>query len=139
RFTNDTAAKPMRIDIEFDEGPEAGNSSYGIFELDGDQLTICLGVVGATRPEKFATRAGTGHALERLRRASAQRPAGVTGGVAASAPAAPTSAQASVDPGDFTASASPMLDRLEGTWLPVRLVTDGEEMKAEWLPYGSRT
>ena len=32
-----------------------------------------------------------------------------------------------------------MLQRLEGDWLPVRLVTNGEETRADWLPFGSRT
>ena len=65
------------IDIEFVEGPEAGNWSYGIYELDGDDLTFCLGLTGAPRPTGFATSPNTGHALERLRRVSAARPAGV--------------------------------------------------------------
>src|SRR6266566_5034123 len=67
-FTIDASTEPMRIDIEFVEGPEAGNWSYGIYELDGDQLTICLGVAGASRPKSFSTKKGSGHALERLRR-----------------------------------------------------------------------
>ena len=32
-----------------------------------------------------------------------------------------------------------MLKRLEGEWVPVRLVTNGEEMRADWLPFGSRS
>ena len=45
-FVIDTTAKPMLLDIAFVEGPEAGNSSYGIFTLEDDSLTICLGLVG---------------------------------------------------------------------------------------------
>ena len=40
----------------------------------GDQLTMCLGLAGASRPVGFSTQPGSGHALERLRRASAERP-----------------------------------------------------------------
>jgi uncharacterized protein (TIGR03067 family) len=138
RFTIDTSAKPMRIDIEFIQGPDAGNSSYGLFELGGDHLTICLGLVGASRPTAFATKPGSGHALERLRRSSALRPTGVTGGVAANV-ASEAGPQPDVDPADFGTTSSPMLQRLEGTWVPLRLVTNGEEMKADWLPFGSRT
>ena len=78
-FNIDVEADPHAIDIEFVEGPEAGNRCYGLYELNGDQLTLCLGVAGATRPVAFATRSGSGHALERLRRASAERPVNVTG------------------------------------------------------------
>ena len=137
-FTIDVAFDPMRIDIEFVEGPDAGNWSYGIFESDGDELTLCLGVAGASRPTAFASRPGTGHALERLRRVSAARPAGVSGGTraakASSSPPAET-----VDAAAFDVEMTPMLRRLEGEWVPVQLNTDGEEMPAQWLAFGSRT
>ena len=65
RFTIDATAKPMQLDIAFVEGPEAGRSAYGIFGLDGDALTICLGLVGSSRPALgFRTAVGSGHALE---------------------------------------------------------------------------
>ena len=137
-FSIDVAAEPMRIDIEFVQGPEAGNMSLGIFELRGEQLTMCIGVVGASRPVAFKTAKGTGHALERLRRASAARPTGVTGGtrqpvaVETKAPSAP------VDPASFEATMTPLLQRLQGAWSAVSLIQDGAETKAEWLPYGSR-
>ena len=144
-FTIDVGEEPMRIDIDFVGGPEAGNQSYGIFEQHGDQLTICLGVVGATRPRAFSTKSGSGHALERLRRASIARPADVTGGTRrekssaskaseASAPVA-TAAEAAA----FDVAMTPLLRRLEGEWAPVQLVRDGEEMPDSWLSYGSRT
>lgn len=139
RFTIDAAARPMHIDIDFIEGPEAGNHAYGLFELDGDRLTICLGLVGAARPTTFATKPGSGHALERLRRTSAARPAGVTGGVAVPVEAAAAAAPSAFgDAADFTVETSPMLARLEGTWAPVQLVTGGVPMQQEWLAYGSR-
>lgn len=141
RFTIDAGTKPMRIDIEFVEGPEAGHQSYGIFAVDGASLTICLGLVGATRPAAFETRPGSGHALERLRRTSPARPVGVTGGVAAARESAQPGAapQATIDAGDFARCDGPIYKRLEGTWLPVRLVNAGEEMRADWLSFGTRT
>lgn len=139
RFAIDASTSPMQIDIAFVEGPEAGNSSFGLFELDGDRLTICLGVVGAPRPTTFATTPGSGHALERLRRASAARPEGVTGGVARTAAPTGELPASPVDPADFALESSPTLARLAGSWVPVRLVTGGEEMRADWLPFGSRT
>jgi uncharacterized protein (TIGR03067 family) len=138
RFGIDTSMMPMHIDIQFVEGPDAGNSAHGIFELNGDALTICLGLVGSSRPTAFVTKPGTGHALERLRRTSSLRPAGVTGGVAAQSDVAPPASPAVVDPADFESAASPMLQRLQGSWVPTRLVTNGDEMRADWLPFGSR-
>jgi len=139
RFTIDTSTTPMQLDVEFVEGPEAGNHAYGIFRADGDRLVICLGVVGASRPTSFMSAPGSGHALERLHRASAARPAGVTGGVAPVTTSATKANSPAVDPREFSVDPSPMLARLEGKWIPVRLVTAGEEMRADWLPFGSRT
>src|SRR5262245_40323458 len=79
-FTIDVEKAPHKIDIEFIEGPEAGNWSYGIFELAGDTFKICLGLAGASRPHSFATAPGSGHALENLRRVVKTRPEGVEGG-----------------------------------------------------------
>jgi len=138
-FTIDAGATPMRIDIEFVEGPEAGNWSYGIFELDGGQLTICLGLTGASRPVGFSTKPGSGHALERLRRASATRPARVTGGTrTATTGAGPDTSSPDVPPADFDIPMTPLLRRLEGEWAAVELVRDGTTMPAEWLSFGSR-
>ncbi|HEY2431215.1 MAG TPA: TIGR03067 domain-containing protein [Vicinamibacterales bacterium] len=136
-FTIDVDEEPARIDITFVEGPEAGNTSLGLYQLDGDRLTICLSVGAAgTRPASFATVPGSGHALEQLRRASAARPASVTGGTP---PAASPVSTGRADPADFDVPASPVLRRLEGEWIPVELVMDGKPMPAEWLTYGSRT
>jgi len=139
-FLIDVGEEPMHIDIEFVEGPEAGEHAHGIFEVHHDQLTLCLGVVGASRPSGFSTRKGSGHALERLRRASATRPEGVTGGTRTSeAPAPPPRAKTTVDPQSFEGEMTPALRRLEGDWVPVRLVQNGQEMPSEWLAFGSRT
>jgi uncharacterized protein (TIGR03067 family) len=136
-FTIDVEATPAHIDIEFVAGPEAGNWSYGIFELDGDALTICLGLVGAARPERFATTRGSGHALERLHRASTARPANVTGGQREPARAAP--APAAVDAAAFELAMTPLLERLQGEWIPLALVSDGKPLAKPMLAYGSRT
>ena len=142
-FTIDIGEEPARIDLEFVEGPEAGNWSYGIFELDGDRLTICLGLTGASRPVAFSTRPGSGHALERLRRAKAHRPAGVTGGTRATKAAGPM--KLAVDPvaegadaKRFDVEMTPLLRRLEGEWAPTQLTLDGTPMPNEWLSFGSR-
>lgn len=141
-FTIDAGTEPMRIDIEFVEGPETGNWSYGIYELDGDQLTICLGLVGAARPVGFSTKPGCGHALERLRRASTARPAHVTGGrrtAPAPVDSIPDGPAPPVDAASFDIAMTPLLRRLEGEWSATALVTDGVPLRADWLAFGSRT
>ena len=137
-FTIDVDAKPPRIDIEFVEGPEAGNWSYGLFELRGDALTFCLGLVGSSRPTAFATSPGSGHALETLRRATAERPSNVKGGKrpAVLPPAEPSSPE--VDASAFEVAMTPLMTRLQGEWEAVELVRDGVRMQEDWLPYGSR-
>ena len=135
-FTIDVEATPSQIDIEFVEGPEAGNRSYGLYELNGDRLTLCIGLTGASRPTAFATQRGSGHALERLERASARRPENVTGGTP-QAPPAPSGEQG--DPSAFQIEMTPLLRRLEGEWVPVQLVMNGKAMEDQWLAFGSRT
>lgn len=133
-FTIDVEATPPRIDIEFVEGPEAGNTCEGIYQLDGDSLTLCLALAGAARPKAFATSPESGHALERLVRASAARPAGVTGGT----PPPPEEPAPQGDPTAFDAPMTDLLRRLEGDWVPVELVTNGKATPEQWLAMGSR-
>jgi uncharacterized protein (TIGR03067 family) len=137
-FTLDVEAEPAQIDIEFVEGPEAGHWSYGIFRFEGDDLHLCLGVVGAERPKRFTTTRGSGHALERLHRSSSARPANVKGGQRKSAPTEPAPASV-VDDSGFELKTTPFLERLQGEWTPLALVTDGKPLDASLLSYGSRT
>jgi uncharacterized protein (TIGR03067 family) len=42
---------PHHINIDFVEGPEAGNRCEGLFELDGDRFRLCVRLVGGiSRP-----------------------------------------------------------------------------------------
>jgi uncharacterized protein (TIGR03067 family) len=135
-FTIDVETEPQQIDIDFIEGPESGNRCEGLFQLSGDQVTFCLGLVGADRPERFSTTRGSGHALEVLVRADSGRPPGVAGGSPSAA--APKATQV-VDPGDFEASLTPNMEKLQGEWVPLELVTSGTPLQASYLPYGWRT
>ena len=128
-FNIDVEAEPQAIDIEFVEGPEAGNTNHGIFRLDGDTLEICIDISGAPRPATFRAAPGTQHAFEALRRTSLARPESVTGGTpqqrAAAAP--------------FEYVDSPTMRRLEGEWSSVKLVRDGMSLPTMMLKGGSRS
>ena len=134
-FGIDIERTPQTIDIDFIEGPEAGNRSEGIFELDGDRLTFCLGVVGASRPTDFVSRPGSGHALERLARIEHARPAGVDGGT----PLPPEPPPPLGDSSAFSDEITPLLAKLQGDWLPTELVNAGQKLAPALLAYGSRT
>lgn len=67
-FAVNPAATPRTIDVTFSDGPEAGKTSRGIYELDGDTYTVCVGLAGRDRPERFTSEPGSGHAIQVLRR-----------------------------------------------------------------------
>jgi uncharacterized protein (TIGR03067 family) len=133
-FTIDVAVLPHTIDIEFVAGPEAGKWSYGIYRLEGDQLTICLGLAGQTRPAAFATTPGSGHALETLRRSSSAQPAGVTGGVRGDGGELAVPVPVPWQAAPLTAEHQ----RLEGEWRAVHLERDGMVMPAAFVKGGRR-
>jgi uncharacterized protein (TIGR03067 family) len=135
-FIIDVEQAPHHIDIDFVEGPEAGNRSQGIFQIEGDRFTICLGLVGAQRPERFATSRGSGHALEELVRVEHARPPGVDGGTP-QVPA-PTPPPVVAD-GQFETTVTPTLQKLMGEWAPLELVTSGKPLETAYLPYGFRS
>jgi uncharacterized protein (TIGR03067 family) len=136
-FTIDVETAPHKIDIEFIEGPEAGNWSYGIFELSGDTCRICLGLTGASRPHSFSTSPGSGHALENLRRALKTRPAGVKGGTPQ--PRVTPHKTVPVDTSAFDVAMTPLLAKLQGEWIPTQLVQNGQPLQDSFLPFGSRS
>jgi uncharacterized protein (TIGR03067 family) len=67
-YTVDPIARPKTIDVTFTEGPEKGQSCYGIYELEGDTYTVCMGLTGKPRPTEFASKPGSGHVFEVLKR-----------------------------------------------------------------------
>jgi uncharacterized protein (TIGR03067 family) len=138
-FSIDAEATPPALDIEFVVGPEAGNKCFGLYRIDGpDALTLCLGLVGSARPREFATRPGSGHALEQLRRVSTARPANVTGGTPPVPPPDEPVAELG-DPRSFEVAITPIYERLQGEWAAVELVTEGKPAPEQWLTFGSRT
>lgn len=67
-FTADPTITPRTIEVKFTEGPEAGKMSKGVYELEGDTYTVCIGLAGRERPKGFACEPDSGHALQVLRR-----------------------------------------------------------------------
>ena len=78
KFTIDPSAKPKTIDYKTIEGPTAGRTLLGIYELDGDTVKFCFGAPGGARPAEFVSKPGDRRTLtvwKRARNAPAQ-PAG---------------------------------------------------------------
>ena len=121
---------PHTIDIDFVAGPEAGNSSYGIYELHGDELTICLGFTGIPRPTEFVTARGGGHALEKLRRTTDPHE-----GVPIDEPTAATTEP--VDRAEFEVM-TPEHERLEGEWSAISITKDGIPLPSHFAKEGRR-
>src|SRR5438034_6834648 len=67
-FIIDPSKKPKTIDIKFTEGPEKGNTSLGIYELNDGELKLCLTITAKDRPKEFAAKPNSGHGLEVLKR-----------------------------------------------------------------------
>ena len=112
----DPSASPKTFDLSFETGPESGNRSLGIYELDGDTWKICLGLTGKKRPAKFVSAPGTGHALEILKRDHA--------GAKKNFPKADEHAKPVVD--------------LEGEWTMVSCKQDGQPMDARFVKSARR-
>jgi len=118
-ITLDATQSPKTFDLKFTAGPEKGNTSLGIYELDGDNWKICLTVTGNTRPRTFTTKPGIGHALETLR-----RDAGATVAHKAKAPAPDVHFEAVAE--------------LQGEWSLASLAMNGKPLDAGTVKYGKR-
>jgi len=115
----DETQAPKTFDLLFEEGPEKGNKSLGIYELDGESWKICLGLTGKSRPKKFAAEKGTGHALELLQRES-------------KAEQAAAKKRAPIDEN------APPVPELEGEWSMVSCMQDGKPIDARFLKAARR-
>jgi uncharacterized protein (TIGR03067 family) len=117
RFEVDETTSPKSFNLHFDSGPETSNTSYGIYELEADTWKICLTLRGGTRPTKFATKAGSGLALEILKRAAKTKgkakpvPVALTGGPAA---------------------------ELAGEWSMVSAIMSGQPLDPQYVRIGRR-
>jgi RNA polymerase sigma factor (sigma-70 family) len=69
-FKLDGSAKPKAMDLTHVQAGAKGEVSLGIYELKGDQLTVCMSNdAAAKRPEQFQADAGSNLILFKLKRA----------------------------------------------------------------------
>ncbi len=63
-FSTDTSKSPATLDAKDSDGV----LTLGIYQLDGDVLTVCIGEPGAARPKSFDGSRGSGQTLATFRR-----------------------------------------------------------------------
>lgn len=69
KYMIDPAKTPKELTLEVTEGPQQEQGTWkGIYELKGDELTICINMPGADRPQKFESNAGDRTVLMKLKR-----------------------------------------------------------------------
>jgi len=130
----DQAKKPKTLDLLFTVGHAAGTRNLGIYKLDGDQWTICLATRGSNRPTGFATRPGTGFALETLARGDAARKARKA--KPQPARAASRATKGAVAERDAAQSGAPTA--LEGEWAMVAGVLNGAALGPDMVKWCQR-
>ncbi len=113
----DETTAPKSFNLHFEAGPEKGNTSYGIYELDADTWKICLTLRGGARPKKFATKPGSGLALETLKRA--------------------TKGKAKANPAPAKLDGEPAPE-LAGEWSMVSAVMSGKPLNPDYVQIGRR-
>src|SRR5262249_36884501 len=113
----DESRTPKTFDLIFTAGPEKGNRSLGIYELAKGGWKICLTTTASTRPKIFATKRGSGLALETLKRTAARK-------------------REKPEPADHRPY-EPVAE-LEGEWTLLSLVRDGAPLEGSLLKYGKR-
>jgi uncharacterized protein (TIGR03067 family) len=131
-FDINVEVTPHTIDIDFVEGPEAGNSSYGIYEFEGDDLKICLGLTGYPRPSDFRTTPGSGHALETLQRGD------MDNRLAASPSRELPAQERDLASHEGFDAMTPELELLQGEWVATSLIRDGMVLPSQFYESGKR-
>jgi uncharacterized protein (TIGR03067 family) len=68
RVKLDPSTKPKCVDFSIAAGTQQGSVLEGVYELKGDELRLCVRVLGKERPSEFKSSSGSGIALLRLKR-----------------------------------------------------------------------
>jgi uncharacterized protein (TIGR03067 family) len=68
RFVLDPTKKPKSIEVTTLTGDEKDKKRLGIYELEGDNLKICIDEKGEARPAEFKTKEGGSQILVTLKR-----------------------------------------------------------------------
>jgi RNA polymerase sigma factor (sigma-70 family) len=69
-YTIDPTKNPKEIDWKIDEGPPQERGTWkGIYQLKGDELTLCMAMPNRDRPTEFASKEGELAGLLKLKRA----------------------------------------------------------------------
>lgn len=71
-FTLDAAKKPKQMDVTVTDGPLAGKTYPGVYELKDDTFTLCLALEGDTRPDDLTAKEGSGRLLQVFVKAKAK-------------------------------------------------------------------
>lgn len=67
-FEIDPTSTPKKVTDTLEEGPDKGKQILGIYKLEADTLTSCVGGVGKDRPTEFSAKPGSGYTLRVFRR-----------------------------------------------------------------------
>jgi uncharacterized protein (TIGR03067 family) len=126
----DQTQKPKTLDLVFTVGHAAGTRNPGIYKLVKDRWTICLATRGIKRPLTFATKPGSGHALETLKRR-------VIAGKSKKEKAKPIHTK-SAKPAAAKLKPSRATTELEGEWSMVAGVFSGVAMKQDMIKWVKR-
>jgi len=138
-FSINTECTPKSLDMNFTSGPEKGNCSLGIYEIDGDNWKLCLTVSGRTRPVEFATSPKSGHALETLVRESGHGRSPVESTQTKSEPGrAESAASGGALKNHLDGITFEPVPELEGEWSMVSCLRDGYPLDKRMVSTGVR-
>jgi uncharacterized protein (TIGR03067 family) len=111
KFTVDPTTQPKSSEDTLEDGPNKGKKIRGIYVLEGDSLTSCVGAIDAPRPTEFSAKPGSGHSLRRFQRVK--------------------TVEAAAKPGDAEATNAKEYRAFEGTWRFVAIQVGGRDLPAE--------
>jgi len=110
RFMVDPTTQPKSTEDTLEDEPNRGKKIRGIYLLEGDGLTSCVGAIDAPRPTEFSSKPGSGQSLRRFTRVKTV---------------------ATAKPGDAEEANAQEYRAFEGTWRFVAMQVGGKDLPAE--------